>query len=289
MIKSMTGFGRGEEAGWVTEIRSVNHRFGDIHLRLPRSLSSLEPRFKQEIKNWVKRGRVDCQCMPDGSRRVNAARLTLDEERADQIHALLSQLTVRFGLDTKIGLDQLVAFPDIFRSAEECPDLEELWDEMKPSLTEALESHDRLRTSEGENLMAGVKESLSEIEGLRRKFEERAPRVVEVYRERLAKRIQTLLPGEAFDEGRLIQEVALFADRSDVTEEVARLASHLEQFRGMLAKPGPHGRQMEFLLQEMNREINTIGSKGNDTEMSQWVVLCKSEVEKIREQILNLE
>lgn len=288
MIKSMTGFGRGQADGWVTEIRSVNHRFGDIHLRLPRSLSSLETRFKKEIKNWVKRGRVECQCLPDASREDTVG-LTLDAERADQIHALLSQLTARFNLDEKIRLDQLIAFPDIFRSAEDSPDLEKLWGEIMPSLIQALESHDRARSSEGENLMVGVKASLSEIERLLRKIEERAPEVVELYRERLTKRIETLLPGEKLDEGRLMQEVALFAERSDINEELARLMSHLEHFHGMLDKPGPHGRQMEFLLQEMNREINTIGSKGNDMQISQWVVVCKSEVEKIREQILNLE
>jgi uncharacterized protein (TIGR00255 family) len=289
MIKSMTGFGRGESGGWITEIRTVNHRFGDIHFRIPRILSSLEGRFKEEIKKRVKRGRVEVTSSPDAAVKVEAARITLDEDRTDQIYQALTQVKERFGFDQDVSLDHLMSFPDIFKTVEDSPDLDQLWQAISPSLTNAINSLDEMRVAEGSNLMAVVMESLSVIEKIHPHLVERAPEVVEFYRERLTKRMESLLPGEQLDEGRMLQEAALFADRSDITEELARLLSHLEQFHTIMESPGPHGRKMEFLLQEMNREINTIGSKGNDMQISRWVVAGKSELEKIREQILNVE
>ncbi len=146
-----------------------------------------------------------------------------------------------------------------------------------------------MRVAEGDALRTAIRESLQSLETLQAEIAGRAPAVVEGYRDRLSKRLQALLPGEQWDEGRLLQEAAVFADRSDITEELSRLLSHFQQFRSFLEGSGPHGRQLEFLLQEMNREVNTIGSKANDLSISQWVVASKGELEKVREQIQNVE
>lgn len=289
MIKSMTGFGRGETNGWITEARSVNHRFGDIKYHLPRGLIALEGRFKEAIKKRIHRGRLDVSCSPDNSHKKQAVTLALDEEACDQVHALLNRLNERYGFRQEVDLPLLASFRDIFRTEEESPDFDRLWESIRPSLEGALESLEQMRQEEGTNLLEGLMASLQGIEDLHGRFSDRAVQVVETYRQRLLDRLQVLVPGEALDEGRLLQEVALFADRSDITEELERLMSHIKQFRKSMQGPGPHGRRLEFLLQEMNREINTIGSKGNDLLFSGWVVDCKCELEKIREQIQNVE
>ena len=289
MIKSMTGFGRGESEGWVTELRSVNHRFGEISYRIPRNLASLDSRFREEIKKRVKRGRLDVSCSPENSRKSEAFTFSLDESLSDQVYHLLNRLKERYGLRQDLDLKDLTAFREIFRSQEETQDLERIWEAIHPSLEAALNSLDQMRLLEGGNLAEGIKESLRVIEGTCRKFIERSPQVVEMYRERLSKRISELLPENPLDQGRLLQEVLLFADRSDIREELTRLMSHIQQFDAAMDGEGPHGRRLEFLLQEMNREVNTIGSKGNDLLISQWVVACKYELEQIREQIQNVE
>lgn len=289
MIKSMTGFGRGESKGWCTEIRSVNHRFSDPHFHFSRSLAALETRFRETIKKTAKRGRMDLSCNPTDPARVEACKLAVNEDLADQVFQTMKGLKERYGLSQEVSLDHLAAYREIFRIVEEGRDPDRLWDELLPSLQEALAALDVMRQAEGRNLQEGIVSSLGILEGMQERFKEHAPGVVASYRERLAKRLESLQPGEAIDETRLLQELSLFADRCDITEEVDRLQSHIRQFGDMLDAPGPHGRRMEFLLQEMNREINTIGSKGNNLQISQWVVTCKSELEKLREQIQNVE
>jgi len=289
MIKSMTGFGRGEANGWCTEVRTVNHRFGDLHFHFSRSLAALESRFREKVKKTAKRGRMDLSCNPTDPSRVASCRLAVNEELADQIFQTMKGLKERYGLSQDVTLDHLVSYREIFQIVEEGQDLDQLWEELLPSLDEALAALDVMRQAEGRNLKEGIVASLGILEEMRERFREQAPGIVEAYRDRLAKRLESLEPGEKVDETRLLQEVSLFADRCDITEEVDRLQSHIHQFREMLNVPGPHGRRMEFLLQEMNREINTIGSKGNDLQISQWVVACKSELEKLREQIQNVE
>ncbi len=285
----MTGFGRGESGGWAAEIRSVNHRFCEIQHRLPRSLASLEGRFRDELKKRIKRGRVEVACYPDG-RSVNETRsMVLDEQMADQLLRALIQLKERYGIAQEVELSHILSQRDIFRTVEESPDLDQVWQAILPALMEALEAHDQMRLAEGGALLAAIRESLQNLQGLREQIAVRAPDVTENYRDRLAKRLEGLLPGQEWDEGRLLQEAAVFADRSDITEELSRLSSHIDQFRSLPESTGPHGRQLEFLLQEMNREVNTIGSKANDLSISQWVVASKAELEKMREQIQNVE
>jgi len=285
----MTGFGRGESEGWATELRSVNHRFGEVSFRIPRNLASLESRFREEIKKRIKRGRLDLSCSPENPRKSEAFTFSLDEALSDQVYQLLNRLKDRYGLRQDPDLKDLAAFREIFRSQEESQDIEGIWEAVHPSLDAALDSLDRMRLLEGGNLTEGIKESLRVIGGTCRKFMERSPQVVEMYRERLLKRLNEFLPEDTIDQGRLLQEVLVFADRSDIEEELTRLMSHIQQFHAAMDGDGPHGRRLEFLLQEMNREVNTIGSKGNDLMMSQWVVECKCELEQIREQIQNVE
>lgn len=289
MIKSMTGFGRGESEGWITELRSVNHRFGEISYKIPRNLASLDGRFREKIKKRVKRGRLDISCSPENSRRNEALTFFLDEALADQVYGLLKRLNERYGFRQDPDLKDMTAFREIFRTQEESPDIERIWETVCPSLEAALDSLDQMRVAEGENLVQGIKESLRLIQGFCRKCMERSPQIVEMYRERLLKRFKELLPENGLDQGRLLQEVLLFSDRSDIGEELTRLMSHIHQVHEAIDGEGPHGRRLEFLLQEMNREVNTIGSKGNDLLVSQWVVECKCELEKIREQIQNVE
>ncbi len=285
----MTGYGRGESEGWIFEIRSVNHRFCDIHFRLPRRLASLEVLFTKEIKKWIKRGRLEVTCLSDHPARMEGGTLALDEDLLDQVYRQFVNLKRRYGIHQEINLDHLSSFHELFRITEEATDGEHIREEVLPALKAALAAIDRMRVLEGENLKRGLASSLEKISEIRRKLIKRSPEVVEYYKEKLRDRMGSLLPGEGLDEGRLMQEAALFADRSDITEELDRLGSHLQQFRAMLEEAGPHGRRMDFLLQEMNREINTIGAKGNDLMISQWVVTCKSELEKLREQVQNIE
>jgi uncharacterized protein (TIGR00255 family) len=289
MIKSMTGFGRGESDGWTTEIRTVNHRFADIAFRFSRELSSLERRFKEEIKKRVKRGRVEVYCSPENPKSSETSTVVLDEGLADQIYQILKGLNERYGFRQELDLGALVSFREIFKTLNASPDFDRIWTTILPSLETALESLDRMRLLEGENLLQGLKDSLHAMEEVHRKITDAAPQVVESYRERLINRMETLVPGDELDRTRLLQEVALFADRSDITEELTRLKSHIDQFYKAIDGQGSVGRRLEFLLQEMNREVNTIGSKGNDLHISQWVVECKSELEKMREQVQNIE
>jgi len=289
MIKSMTGFGRGEAKGWCTEIRSVNHRFSDLHCHFSRSLAALESRFRERVKGTVSRGRIDLSCNPTDPSRGASFRLAVNEPLADQVFQTMKGLKERYGLSQEVTLDHLAAYREIFHFTEEGQDPDRVWEELLPSLDAALAAHDAMRCAEGRNLQEGLTASLGVLAEMGGRFREQAPAVVAAYRERLAKRLESLQPGEEVDETRLLQEVSLFADRCDITEEVDRLQSHIDQFNKMLNGPGPHGRRMEFLLQEMNREVNTIGSKGNDLQISRWVVACKSELEKLREQIQNVE
>ena len=285
----MTGFGRGEAESWITEIRTVNHRFGDVLCRLPRNLSPLESRFKEEIKKKINRGRIEVYCSSDDSKSSKTSTLVLDEPMADQLIKLLHHLSERYDINQKVDLSLLASFKEIFKMEEESQDLDQVWESILPSLNGAIESLDQMRQLEGNNLFVGLKDSLQAIEKNKNKIFDQAPQVVISYHERLVKRLDKLLPGDSLDEGRLLQEVALFSDRCDINEEITRLDSHIQQFYSGMDGPGPHGKRLEFLLQEMNREINTIGSKGNEIHISQWVVECKCELEKMREQIQNIE
>ncbi len=288
MIKSMTGFGKGEGGGFVVEMRSVNHKFLDIAPRLPKALSPLEARLKKAIGERFSRGRIDVFITSGGSEEGPRA-LKLDVPAAKQYIELLSELKSLFGLPGEVDLNMVGSLKDIIIVQEETGDIDALWAALEAPLKEAMNALERMRADEGANLDADIRSrsrnislGLDEVAG-------RAPEVVKEYRAKLKDRVEKLAQGIELDGERLAQETALMADRCDITEEIVRGRSHIAQMHRMLGDGGPVGRKLDFLIQEINRELNTIGSKASDFEIARRVIEMKSEMEKIREQVQNIE
>ncbi len=292
MIRSMTGYGRAETADAerkvVVEVRSVNHRFSEVVIRMPKELSPLEERIRGLVQARVSRGRVDVAVTREafGGRR---RRVEVDRELAVSYFSRLKELGETLGLRAQAKLDLIARLPDVFTIAEVPEDLERLWETLSPVVDQAIEAMLAMREREGARLRTDLLDRLQLIEDHTAAIEERAPQTVEEYRRRLADRVREILPGVEIDEGRLATEVVLFAERSNVTEEIVRLKSHLAQMRQSLDQSDAVGRRLDFLLQEMNREINTIGSKASDGQVAKVVIEVKSELEKIREQVQNIE
>ena len=292
MIKSMTGYGRGEwqEDGkkLEVEIKSVNHRYCDILLRLPRKLNSLETQARNFLRQRISRGRVEVFVQAEESA-LAGQRLELDLDLAKDYYRALTTLQENLGIPGQVQLETLAGFRDIFARKEVEADLEKEWEFLQAALEGALAGLEVMRRDEGLKLKEDFLARLSAIEKWTQEIEEKAPLALRASRDRLAQRVQELIGGLQIDEARLAQEVAFLADRSDITEELVRIRSHLAQFRDLLNRPEPAGRKLDFLLQEINREANTIGSKANDAAIAHVVVEVKSELEKVREQIQNVE
>jgi len=291
MMKSMTGYGSGEfsVAGRVysVEIKSVNHRYIDFSMRVPdRLIAGLEGKIRGELKNRFSRGYFSVSIYPSGG---DEGVLQLNVDLAREYHAGLVQLCRELGLAEKVDLSHLISFKDIFAARREREkDDEGGWEIVKSALGKALTALSAMRGVEGEELSGDISTRLSLLEKSMKDVEERTPLVADHYRERMIERIASLTDTE-FDEGRLLTEVALFAERSNITEELVRIKSHIDQFRKMLHLDEPVGRRLDFLCQELQREINTIASKANDVEIAHHVVEMKGELEKIREQVQNIE
>jgi len=292
MIKSMTGYGRGKWEGDTkrveVEMKSVNHRFCDISPRLPRRLNSLETRVGNFIRQRISRGRVEVLVTVDDSS-LAEQKLELDLDLARDIHRALKALQENLRLPGEIRLETLANFKDIFTRKEVETDLEKEWVSVLAALEGALNGLDAMRRDEGLALRQDFLKRLMAIEGMIQEIEGKAPLVLRACRDRLAQRVRELSGGLQIDEARLAQEVAYLAERSDITEEIVRIRSHLIQFRDLLDLLEPAGRKMEFLLQEINREANTLSSKASDSGIAQVAVGIKSELEKIREQVQNVE
>lgn len=292
MIKSMTGFGRGEHTGLlkqvVVEIKSVNHRYSEILVKLPRQYSLLDERLRRFILNYISRGRVEVYVKIDDTG-LAAREVQVDKELALAYYKALKELAAITGSDFDVSVTRIAQMPDVLKIEEQKEDLEEIWQDIEQSLQLAVQSFLDMRIIEGEKLEADLRERLSLIEGIIERIEDKSPQVVEVYRDKLKVRIKEIMDNGQVDENRLALEVALFADKCSIAEEIVRLKSHIQQFLSTLKGSNPVGRKLDFLLQEMNREVNTIGSKGNDVEITQNVVELKSELEKLREQIQNIE
>jgi uncharacterized protein (TIGR00255 family) len=294
VIRSMTGYGRAEAvlAGrkLVVEMKSVNHRFLEISLRLPGILLPLESEIRKRIGEQFSRGRIEAAFRTDGdgSAELNG-RLALNLPLVRNYQALLSQLKEELRLSDPISLGMMAGFRDVFVSTETAQDPGGLWEGLVPILDEAVRMLTGMREREGASLQRDLTARLLLIAGFLGRIAERAPQVVLDYQKRLVERIRELTAGMAIDEGRLLQEVAIMADRSDITEEIVRFRSHIDQFHGLLAGEDAAGRKIDFLLQEMGREINTIGSKSGDAEISRNVIEIKSELAKLREQVQNIE
>ncbi len=292
MIRSMTGYGRGESADGarkvIVEVRSVNHRFSEVVVRMPKELSPLDERIRNLVQARVSRGRVDVLVTRE-DHRARRRQVEVDTDLARSYNEGLKELKAALGLRAQARLDLIARLPDVFVISEVPEDLELLWESLSAAADQALEAMLAMREREGRRLRDDLLERLKVIEGHTAGIEARAPLVVEEYRRRLAERVKEILPGINIDEGRLATEVVLFAERSNVTEEIVRLRSHLSQMRHSLDQSEAVGRRLDFLLQEMNREINTIGSKASDGQIATAVIEVKSELEKIREQVQNIE
>ncbi len=288
----MTGFGRGEAAGrgraFTVEVQSVNHRFLEVRCRVPRHLTGLEPRIQQSIQQRFSRGHFEVMVL-EKDLNGRARTLKVDVPLAMQYVDALRTLQQALGLPGEVTLPMLAAQRDLIAVEESAQSLDESWDDLWPALAGALDALAEMRRREGEALVATLGEHLDEVEATLTGIVERAPELVRTQRDRLRERVADLLNGRLPDAARLEQEVALLAERGDVAEECDRLRSHLTQFRSVLKQPGPQGRRLDFLLQEMNREANTIGSKSTDAILAHEVVGLKTSIERLREQVQNLE
>jgi uncharacterized protein (TIGR00255 family) len=293
MIKSMTGYGKAEAMldgrKYAVEIRSLNHRYLEISLRLPGSLSSLETEIRRRVGERFSRGRIEVSVRVDTNGNMEEGRLELNLPLLKNYHDLLRRLKAEFQLSGDITLDHFTGFKDIFVPMEVDTDMELIAAQIGTVLDEAVRLLTEMRQKEGELLLVDLDEHIRRVEGCLNVIADRAPKCVQEYQRRLTERVRELTGGVDVDEIRLSQEVAIMADKSDVTEEIVRLASHISQFREMLKSGDAIGRKIDFLIQEMNREINTIGSKTGDLDISRNVIEIKSELGKLREQVQNIE
>lgn len=292
MSRSMTGFGRGEAGAqgkkFTVELKSVNHRFAEVVLRMPRSIMSLEEKVKRQVQGKVARGRVDgFITMEDIGEKTSVVKV--DKELSLSYYRAMKEMMEELGISPQIKPEHLLSLPGIFSLEEPQENCEDWWPALEEAVLKALDSLVDMRQVEGDRLKEDILQRLAIIKEKTKAIESRSPLVVEDYRQRLSVRLQEWAADSSLDTNRLMAEVAIFADRSSITEEVVRLYSHVGQFQVSLETVGAIGRKLDFILQEMNREINTIGSKASDLEISSAVVDVKSELEKIREQIQNIE
>ncbi|MBQ7459996.1 MAG: YicC family protein [Oscillospiraceae bacterium] len=292
MVKSMTGYGSARgvsgELKITIELRSVNNRFLDCSIRIPRVYTVLEDAIKAEVQKAISRGKVDVFVTIDASE-ANDVLIKVNESVADAYVAALNALSVRYKIANDLTAVSLARMPDVLTVSKEETDIETLGKDICAILREALSDFNRMRAVEGEKLREDVLSRAAEIEKMVGIIEERSPETVREYREKLLKRMREALDTVQVDEQRILTEAALFADKTAVAEETVRLRSHIAQLRNMMEAREPVGRKLDFLIQEFNREANTIGSKCNNLELQHTVVSLKSEIEKIREQIQNIE
>ncbi|HPC99828.1 MAG TPA: YicC family protein [Acetivibrio sp.] len=292
MIKSMTGFGRGkiEDDGkeLMVEIKTVNHRYCDIYIKMPRQISFMEDKVREIIRKNISRGKVDVYISYDDYGE-DSKDIIIDKALAKAYSKSVEHLRDEFGLKDDISVSLIARFPDVLRVEKPEEDEEKIWSLLSEALKDALDALINMRQIEGEGLMLDLLERTTLIEKNIKEISIRAPEVVKEYKCKLENRIKELLDQQIVDENRIATEVAIFADRCNIDEELVRLGSHIKQLRETLRLSQPVGRKLDFLLQELNREINTIGSKANDLIITNQVVEIKSELEKIREQIQNIE
>ena len=292
MVKSMTGYGRHESVlhgrTLVIEVKSVNNRYLDCNVRLPRVYICAEDGVQRRVKEVISRGKVDVYVNMENNTE-EAVSVTLNQPVAAGYMEALRKMAETFGLAPAVSIDLLSKFPDVFKVDKVPEDLEELTADIHAVAEEALRDFDAMRCREGEKLEADLLGRLDTLEDFTYQVEQRSPQTVADYRARLTAKLQEVLADRQLDESRVLTEAAIFADKVAVDEETVRLHSHIAQFRDMLAGGSPIGRKLDFLIQEMNRETNTIGSKCNNLEISTIVVNMKAEIEKIREQVQNIE
>jgi len=293
MIKSMTAYGRGEyvlgDSAFIAEIRSVNNRYRDLILRIPKSLQTFEDEIRSLISARIRRGRIEVSVQAGKNGGEADYDLELNRPLVRSYLKIISQLSEEFGLDKRLSPESLCQMRDIILMKPQEIDVDESLACLKETLTRTLDSLEMMKIQEGKAIEEDFRKRLDLIEEYLDRIEERSPVVVEEYGKRLTERIKSLTEELEIDEARMVQEVAFFAEKSDITEEIVRARSHLNQFREYMALDDAIGRRLDFLIQEINREINTIGSKASDSQISARTVEVKSELEKLREQAQNVE
>ncbi|MGN0462340.1 MAG: YicC/YloC family endoribonuclease [Ruminococcus sp.] len=292
MIRSMTGFGRGEATvdgrDITVEIKSVNHRYFEFNCRTTRGFGFLEEKLKSYIKERVSRGKID-MFVSLSQKEDTEAIVKINPSLARGYINALKKLSDEYGVKDDISVSTVSSYSDIFQVHKAPEDEEEVWNAVKPVLDTALNNFITMRETEGEKMKADVMSRAKHILSIVDEIESRSPERVKEYEARLKERIEELLGSADYDEQRVITEVAIFADKVAVDEETVRLRSHFDQLKNLMDSDGEVGRKLDFIIQEMNREANTIGSKANDSSLSHMVVDIKAEIEKIREQIQNIE
>lgn len=292
MLKSMTGYGRArmETSGYdvCVEIKSVNNRYLDVSVRCPRAYGFMEERLKKLTAEYTTRGKVDIYVTVDkisGSGTV----VIYDKDLLESYITALREIQSKYSLTDDISVANVAQYRDIFTQTKEDEDDEVIREAVLNAARAAFDDYTAMRAAEGERLCENMLEKLDYIEKKRLEIELLAPNAVKAYREKLTEKITELIGAAQLDPARILTEAAIFADRVATDEETTRLASHIKQFKTILSSDEASGRKLDFLTQELNREVNTIGSKANDIEISKIVVDLKSEIEKIREQIQNVE
>ena len=293
MIRSMTGFGRGEHRDELhnlkIEIKAVNHRYNDITVKMPRHISYLEEKIKKIIKEQINRGKVDVYINLEYINQ-SSTEIKVDIALAKSYKIALEELSSELNLKDEIRLNNILNISEIIKTERKEVDEDLIWNSLKEALDMALSDIMNMKMAEGKALKEDMTMRLKTIEDIVLNIEKRSPVVVDEYKDKLHERIKSLLDKDAnIDEERIAYEVVFFADKSNIDEEIVRLKSHINQFINILEDDDAIGRKLDFLIQEMNREINTIGSKANDMIISQEVVEVKAEIEKIREQVQNVE
>lgn len=292
MIKSMTGFGAGdaENADFKVhiEVKAVNQRFLETNYHMPYSMNMFENQLTKKIKEYASRGKLDINIRFQDLR-DKAVTVKVDKGLVAAYGQALQEISSQLELSAPVTAAQIASYPDVLKLNEENADLEAAQPVLMQAMEQALESFVAMREAEGQNIQRDLLARIGTLENFVGELEKLAPEIVAAYRQRLENLLREYLAKEDIEESRIIQEVALFTDKVNYTEETVRLRSHFDQFRQIITAGEPVGRKLDFLIQEMNREINTVASKANSAGAAQFVVDVKSEIEKIREQIQNIE
>ena len=292
MIKSMTGFGRCEitenNRKFTVEMKSVNHRYLDVNIKMPKKLNFFESAIRAELKNYISRGKVDVFIAYEDLTEENTS-IRYNKQVASEYLKYLKEMAEEFGLDNDVRVSTLSRYPEVFTMEEVTVDEEELWKTLQKAIKNAAEGFVETRIVEGENLKNDL---IAKLDGMLKLVDfiaERSPQIIQEYRSKLADKVRDLIGDIQVDESRLLTEVTIFADKVCVDEELVRLRSHIETTKKTLKEGGSIGRKLDFIAQEMNREANTTLSKSNDLEISNCAIELKTEIEKVREQIQNIE
>ena len=292
MIKSMTGFGRAEFADekrkFTVEIKSVNHRYLDVNIKMPKKLNFFESTIRTLLKEYIERGKVDVYITYEDYTEDNFS-LQYNAGLAAEYLKYLNQMAEKFHLDNDIRVSTLSKYPDVFVMEEQAPDEKELWSGLEKAVRMACEQFVASRIKEGEHLKNDLVDKLTNMLSYVDFIEERSPEILKEYRSRLEEKVKELLGDRQIDDARIATEVTIYADKICVDEETVRLRSHIETAKETLVNGGSVGRKLDFIAQEMNREANTILSKANNLEISDTGIDLKTDIEKVREQIQNIE